>query len=126
MSSRSPILFDAIVSIGCRADEGFDTTIYRRLQARVRDHITNMLINTSVPAVEDIQAIALVAAYSENGFVLIATALRFAIQLGLPLVVDQLIAKSHARSRVVTTDEQNLYRLSRVWYGICNLELLWV
>ena len=73
---------------------------------------------------EDVQAIALVAAYSENGFVLIATALRFAIQIGLPLAVDQLIAKSHARPRVITTDEQNLYRLSRVWHGICNLELL--
>ncbi|KAF7677633.1 c6 zinc finger domain-containing protein [Alternaria burnsii] len=82
-----------------------------------------MLINTSVPTVEDVQAIALVAAYSENGFVLIATALRFAIQIGLPLAVDQLIAKSHARPRVITTDEQNLYRLSRVWHGICNLEL---
>lgn len=83
-----------------------------------------MLINTSVPTVEDVQAIALVAAYSENGFVLIATALRFAIQIGLPLAVDQLIAKSHARPRVITTDEQNLYRLSRAWHGICNLELL--
>jgi hypothetical protein len=83
-----------------------------------------MLINKSVPAVEDVQAMALIAAYSENGFSLIATALRFAIQLGLHLVVDQLIAKTHARPRVVTTDEQNLYRLSRVWHGICNLELL--
>ncbi|KAL1796770.1 hypothetical protein ACET3X_005310 [Alternaria dauci] len=108
VSSRSPILFDAIVSIGCRADEGFDTTIYRRLH---------------VPTVEDVQAIALIAAYSENGFVLIATALRFAMQIGLPLAVDQLIAKSHVRPRVVTTDEQNLYRLSRIWHGICNLEL---
>ena len=83
-----------------------------------------MLINKSVPTVEDAQAIALIAAYSENGFVLIATALRFAIQLGLHLAVDQLIAKTHARPRVVTTEEQNLYRLSRVWHGICNLELL--
>jgi len=51
-------------------------------------------------------------------------ALRFAIQLGLPHVVDQLIAKSHARSGIVTAHEQELYRLSRVWLGICNLELL--
>jgi hypothetical protein len=124
VSSRSPVLFDAIVSIGCRADEGFNTKTYRRLQTRVRDHFTDMFLNTSAPTVEDIQAIALVAAYSENAFVLVAMALRFAIQLGLPLVVDQLIAKSHTRPGIVTSDEQELYRLSRVWLGICNLELL--
>ena len=95
-----------------------------RLQTRVRDQFTDLFINTDTPTVEDIQAIALVAAYSENAFVLVAMALRFAIQLGLPHVVDQLIAKSHARSGIVTADEQELYRLSRVWLGICNLELL--
>ncbi|KAI4907816.1 hypothetical protein J4E90_009223 [Alternaria incomplexa] len=110
-------------SIGCRAAEGFNTRIYRRLQTRVRDQFTDLFINTNTPTVEDIQAIALVAAYSENAFVLVAMALRFAIQLGLPHVVDQLIAKSHARSGIVTADEQELYRLSRVWLGICNLEL---
>ena len=124
MSSRSGILFDAIVSIGCRAEEGFNTTIYRQLQARVRDHITNLLINTGTPSVEDVQAVTLVAAYSENGFVLFAIALRFAVQLGLPHALDRLIAKGHPRSRTVTVKEQELYRLCRIWHGICNLELL--
>ncbi|RMZ67859.1 FAD-binding domain [Pyrenophora seminiperda CCB06] len=123
VSSRSAILFDAIVSIGCRADEGFNTPTYRQLQARVRDHITYLIINTSVPTIEDIQAITLVAAYSENGFVLIAMALRFAMQLGLPNAVDRLIGKGHARSRAMSSDERELYRLCRVWHGICNLEL---
>jgi hypothetical protein len=77
-----------------------------------------------MPSIEDIQAITLVAAYSENGFFLIATALRFAIQLDLPRVVDQLIAKGQIRTGAVSSDEQELYRLSRVWHGICNLELL--
>jgi hypothetical protein len=66
----------------------------------------------------------LVAAYSENGFVLIAIALRFAMQLGLPHALDRLIAKGHTRSKAVTAEEQQLYRLCRVWHGICNLELL--
>lgn len=123
VSSRSAVLFDAIVSIGCRAEEGFNATIHRQLQSRVRDHITNLLINKSIPSIEDIQAITLVAAYSENGFFLIATALRFAIQLDLPRIVDQLIAKGQIRSGAVNSHEQELYRLSRVWHGICNLEL---
>ena len=124
VSSRSVILFDAIVSIGCRAEEGFDSLIYRQLQSRVRDHLTGLLIHMQTPDLEDIQAITLLAAYSENVFVLIALAIRFAIQLGLPSAVDQLISKSRDRSGNVDSDERELYRLARVWHGICNLELL--
>jgi hypothetical protein len=91
--------------------------MYRQLQSRLRDHLTNRLINTNVPTFEDVQAITLMAAYSENGFVLIALALRFAIQLGLPGVVDQLITRCTDRSRSIGLDEKELYRL-------CNLELL--
>ncbi|KAF1937038.1 hypothetical protein EJ02DRAFT_386375 [Clathrospora elynae] len=121
--SRSATLFDAIVSIGCRAEEGFTSPTYRQLQSRVRDHITNLLINTNIVTLEDVQTITLSAAYSENGFVLIALALRFAMQLGLPNAVDQLIAKGHTRSGAETDNERQIYRLCRVWHGICNLEL---
>ena len=124
MSSRSIFLYDAIISIGCRAEEGFDSHIYRQLQSLVRDHLTRFLIHSDRPCIEDVQAITLVAAYSENGFVLIALALRFAMQLALPQAVDQLIVKGRERSGTVDADERELYRLCRVWHGICNLELL--
>ena len=126
VSSRSAVLLDAVVSIGCRAEEGFTSPTYRQLQSRVRDHLTNLLINNTTPSVEDIQAITLVAAYSENGFVLIALALRFAMQLGLPQAVDRLVAGSRDRSGGISPEEKELYRLCRIWHGICNLELLCV
>lgn len=66
------------------------------------------------------------AAYSDNGFVLIALAMRFAIQLGLPNTIDQLMAYVSDRTRVISAEEQTLYRLSRIWLGICNFELLYV
>jgi hypothetical protein len=125
ISSRSAFLLDAIVSVGCRAEEGFSSSTYRQLQSRLRDHLTSLLIKAGVPSLEDIQAITLMAAYAENGFVMIALALRFAIQLGLPNAVDQLIARGPSRSRSVGADEQELYRLSRLWYGVCNIELLY-
>jgi hypothetical protein len=124
VTSRSAFLFDGIVSIGCRAEEGFSSAKYRQLQSRLRDHLTNRLINTNVPTLEDVQAITLMAAYSENGFVLIALALRFAIQVGLPNAVDKLIVRCMDRSRTMGQDEKELYRLSRMWHGVCNLELL--
>lgn len=125
VASRSTFLFDAIVSIGCRAEEGFSSSIYRQLQSRLRDHLTGALINASNPSIEDIQAITLMAAYSENGFVMIALALRFAVQAGLPNAVDQLMALGSSHSRPVGAEEQRLYRLTRLWYGVCNLELLY-
>ncbi|KAF1847279.1 uncharacterized protein K460DRAFT_306294 [Cucurbitaria berberidis CBS 394.84] len=123
VSSRSAFLFDIMVSIGCRSEEGFNSATYRQLQSRARDYVTNLLINTSIPSLEDVQAITLMAAYSENRFVLVALALRFAIQLGLPRAVDQLVARGHRRLRAVDDDERGLYRLARIWHGICNLEL---
>ncbi|KAL6704878.1 hypothetical protein ACN47E_007561 [Coniothyrium glycines] len=106
VSARSAILLDAVVSIGCRAEEGFTSPKYRQMQS-----------------LEDVQAIALVAAYSENGFVLIALALRFAMQLGLHQAIDKLMARTRDQRHDAATEEVELYRLCRVWHGICNLEL---
>ncbi|KAF2678894.1 hypothetical protein K458DRAFT_376031 [Lentithecium fluviatile CBS 122367] len=123
ISSCSPFLFDSIVSIGCRAEEGFSSPTYRQLQSRVREHLTSLLIDSSVPSLEDVQAVTLMAAYSENGFVLIALAMRFAIQLGLPDAMNQLMAYVSRRPRAVDASERTLYRSTRVWLGICNFEL---
>ncbi|KAL5114561.1 hypothetical protein ACEQ8H_007530 [Pleosporales sp. CAS-2024a] len=84
-----------------------------------------MLISANVPTLEEIQAVTLMAAYSDSGSVLIALALRFAIQLGIPSAVDKLIAKCTNRSRTITLEEQELYRYSRIWHGLCNLEVFY-
>ncbi|KAJ4291905.1 hypothetical protein N0V90_009802 [Kalmusia sp. IMI 367209] len=70
-----------------------------------------------------VQAIAVMAGYSENGMLLIALALRFAIQLRLEDAVEQLIVKVSSRTTPVSEEEKYLYRLARVWHGVCNLEL---
>ena len=112
------------VAIGCRAEEGFTSSMHHRLQSRLREHLTHLLIDTSTPSVEMVQAITVMASYSENGLILIALALRFALQLGLPDAVDQLMANTSKCAENVTMDEKELYRLARIWHGICNLELL--
>ena len=101
--------------------------MYHRLQSRVREHLTSVLINPiNAPSLETIQAIAIMASYSENGFVSIAIALRFALEIGLPDSVDQLLTIKSNRMQGPTEEEKGLYRIARVWYGICNLELLYV
>lgn len=122
--SRSCFLFDTLTSIGCRAEEGFDSLIHRQLQSRVRDHLTRLIVASGTPTIEDVQAMTVMAAYSENAFVLIALALRFAHQLHLHHAVDRLMALEVVTgSEPTCTETQELYRRSRIWHGICNLEL---
>ncbi|KAJ4985515.1 hypothetical protein SVAN01_08986 [Stagonosporopsis vannaccii] len=122
VATRSAFLFDAIVSVGCRAEQGFNSPVYRQLQSCLRGHLTHVLVACERPNVEAVQAIALMAAYSENGHMLIAMALRFAIQLGLQKATDQLLALPHNEG-LTSLEQSELYRLQRVWHGICNLEL---
>lgn len=70
-----------------------------------------------------VQAITVMAGYSENGMLLVALALRFAIQLQLEDCVDQLMVKISTRIGPMDDEEKQLYRLVRVWHGVCNLEL---
>lgn len=123
IATRSAFLFDAIVCVGCRAEQGFNSPVFRQLQSGLREHLTHVLITCPQPSLEAVQAITLMAAYSENGYMLIALALRFATQLGLQKATDQLFALTHNQSSS-STEESELYRLQRVWHGICNLELL--
>ncbi|UPX21088.1 uncharacterized protein EKO05_0011292 [Ascochyta rabiei] len=122
VASRSAFLFDAIVSVGCRAEQGFDSVAFRQLQSGLSEHLTDMLVKTEQPCLEDVQAITLMAAYSENGYILVALALRFAIQLGLHKTVHRLLDSAEDQEHV-SAEERELYRLQRVWHGICNLEL---
>lgn len=72
-----------------------------------------------MPQIEDVQAITLMAAYSENGFVLIALALRFAMEIGLPGAVEHVVTGT-----ATAEEERELYRKARVWHCVCNIELL--
>lgn len=123
--SRSPFLFDAIVGVGCRAEQGLDSTTFRQIQSRLREHLTDLLVTIREPSLEEVQAVTLMAAYSENGYMLVAIALRFATQLELQHTVDKLLARTPATHSTMGADDHELYRLARVWLGICNLELLY-
>lgn len=123
VATRSAFLFDAIVSVGCRAEQGFNSPVFRQMQSCLREHLTHLLATCERPNLEAVQAIALMAAYSENGHMLIALALRFALQLGLQKTTDQLLALPRDGDQS-NTESSELYRLQRVWHGICNLELL--
>jgi hypothetical protein len=85
--------------------------------------LTDVLVTTQTPSLEIVQAITVMAGYSENGMLLVALALRFAMQLQLEDSIDQLMINMSQRMGPVTQEEKHHYRLARVWHGVCNLEL---
>ncbi|KAJ4311488.1 hypothetical protein N0V94_007929 [Neodidymelliopsis sp. IMI 364377] len=115
VASRSAYLFDAIVSVGCRAEQGFHSATLRQLQNNLREHLTALLVSTDQPKLEDVQAITLMAAYSDSGYFLIALALRFAIQLGLHEAVDQLLYGNN-NPKPSNSEEEELYRVQPPTY----------
>jgi hypothetical protein len=131
VARRSSFLFDAIIAVGCRSEEGPSSTNYQRLQSSLRERTANLILNSTddqAVSLETIQALLVVASYSENGWVLSNLALRLAMQMSLPTALDNLMTNISARNRTnanlsaITEEEKALFRMARVWWGAFNLE----
>ena len=123
VSKRSPFLFDCILAIGCRAEEGLDPKVCHDLQARMDTHLSNIIAAAEKPSLEMIQAIAIMAGYSDNGMVLISLAIRLAKEIQLHETMVLFMTPKVTNAEAVTELQKHQYRLMRVWLGICNLEL---
>lgn len=130
VAARSAFLFDAIVAVGCRAEEGPSSSSYQKLSSILRERTASLVLNHTADfpeSVESVQALIVVASYSENGWLLASLALRLAMQLSLPSAMDSLLVKMSARNKgtgepPVDEEERRLYRAVRVWWGAFNLE----
>jgi len=76
--------------------------------------------------VEAIQALLIHACYAEDGWLLVSLAIRLAIKLNLPDSLEDLLKivtrrKSHNLQNI-TEQEQDLFRATRVWCAVFNLE----
>lgn len=128
--SRSSFLFDAIITVGCRAENGPGSQSYQRLQALLRDHLSNFLLQPTSPvskSIETVQALLVMASYSDNGWLNTSIALGLALELELPEAVEQLMARTIGASieryaKGVDEEEKRLFRLTRTWYGVLNLD----
>ncbi|KAL8366852.1 hypothetical protein RB595_008695 [Gaeumannomyces hyphopodioides] len=105
---RSPLLFGTICSVGCRVLSGPDSH-----HCRLLGFHTQRMLNAAVLApsptrgsvsppgskcsVETIQALLVKACYASERSLLVAIAMRMAIDLGLPEAYDTLTARSASR-----------------------------
>ncbi|KAK4508682.1 hypothetical protein PRZ48_002421 [Zasmidium cellare] len=126
--ARSSILFDIIVSYGCRAATGVLSRHYQILYSLLRRHTSDLILRLSAspdrpPLLEDIQGLLTIASYSDSGAVLADIALKAAVQAGLPVGLDSLFASILDTS----SSDQGLatprsLREARVWYGLFVLD----
>lgn len=88
------MLFDTVVAFGSRAACGVLSQTWRQNYVVIRQHTSELVLKISSGqcawSMEDIQALLVIASYSESGAVLVDVALRAAIQAGLPTRLDQL------------------------------------
>ncbi|KAH9209964.1 hypothetical protein DL95DRAFT_526574 [Leptodontidium sp. 2 PMI_412] len=117
--SRSSMLFDTICAVGCRAEHGPTSPQYQILSNTTKGPISSVMIGTTPPSIEVIQALLVDASYSEKGWLLTSLALKMALEIGLADAYSQLCA------RILESDANDcgdLFRKARVWFGVFVLE----
>lgn len=117
---RSGVLFDVIVTYGCRAAVGSVSKEYQILYNSVRRHTSDLILRRHGHSIETIQALLILATYSDSGAILCDIALQVALQLDLPKALDRvlssLVLRRGSNSQAVMHDLV-LYASVRIWYG---------
>ncbi|TKA62602.1 hypothetical protein B0A55_11106 [Friedmanniomyces simplex] len=119
---RSSILFDVLVTFGCRAAAGSLSNDYQRLHHIVRQHVSDLTLHDSEARLEGVQALLVIASYSESGAIICDIALRESLKLHLPEKVTALFS-----SLAVSSDANHAAELHdlipvRVYYGLVLLD----
>lgn len=120
---RSNILFDVLIIYGCRAAEGSLSKTYQSLYQLVRQHTSELALRYGGDSLESVQALLVLASYSDSGGVLCDIALRGALNLDLPARVTSLftsLATSHNGGKPL--QDQMSFASARTWYGLFVLD----
>lgn len=125
VKGRSSILFDILVIFGCRASEGLLSKAYQSLYHLLKKHTSELiLIRTGAP-LERIQALLVIASYSEAGAVICDVALRAATEAGLCAHADKLYTSMAVDTLAEDNGGQQTedhFPPARVWYGLFVLD----
>lgn len=125
--SRSNILFDTIIIIGARACHGGMSKQYQDLYPILRQHTSDLVLRLSAPGqvivIEDIQALLVIAAYSDSGSILCDVAVRASLSAHLPAHADDnLAALLHAKGQ--NLGQTSITPETRTWYYVYVLDMI--
>ena len=92
--SRSSILFDITLVYGARAAHGIMSKAYQALHSLLRQHTSDLVLRLSgmpTDSIEEVQALLVIASYSDSGAILIDIALHAANNMGLGEGLETLL-----------------------------------
>lgn len=119
------------MTFGLRAAHGALSPQFQQLHALLRERLGNLLFEPLTPktgGVEAVQALLVHACYADEGALLVSLAVRFALGLLLPDSLEDLLRTVMGRkSRSVediSQEEKELFRLTRVWFTVFNLDTI--
>lgn len=122
VKSRSSVLFGAICTIGCRIQMGADSQQWRLLNFQLKRMLNCSLSVTNNASLETVQALLVQACYSAERSLLVATATRLAVDIGLPDAYDDLTSQlSLPNSGRLEDSTSSLMRQTRAWLHLLIL-----
>ncbi|KAJ9616881.1 hypothetical protein H2200_000601 [Cladophialophora chaetospira] len=130
ISSRSPLLFNAIITIGCGVLSDADSQICHLLNSHLRKTLNLVIVSPDLASLETVQALLVTACYVSERSLLLAFATRTALDLQLPDAYEDLRRRmvsresSHAsgNSRGFDQTDAALMRRARTWFQLVVLE----
>lgn len=115
---RSSLLFGAICTVGCRVVCGTESRQWRLLNFHLKRMLGSVMSAPDGTTMETVQALLVRACYSAERSILVASAIRLAIDIGLPSAYDKLIARI---SNNEASDTVALMCQARTWLHVLVL-----
>ncbi|KIW44024.1 uncharacterized protein PV06_05067 [Exophiala oligosperma] len=120
---RSPFCFAVVLATAARVKEAANITDHvRQVTQNEARRLAAETLFIGVPVIEDVQAMTLIAAFSERTWFTIGHAIQMALVLGLQTALQQLLRSPCTHSADTQKTERRLARQARTWLMASFLE----
>ncbi|KAH7051192.1 hypothetical protein B0J12DRAFT_572670 [Macrophomina phaseolina] len=122
---RSSLLFDVILTIGCKIHSGSGSLQYQSMHRHLRQRVsTHVLSSLTAHSVENVQALLVLACYWEKSWLFMDLALWMTQELKLPDAVEQMMTRmsGEGSNYLSASEDRALFQMARVCCGVYVLD----
>lgn len=124
LRARSPFCLSVTLAAAARAEDGMQASgdVSQICQNEARRLAAETLF-VGVPQLEDVQAMAILAAFSERTWFAIGHATQMALDLGLQHALPQLVKRINSNDHKTRKEDRILVAHARTWLTVLHIEL---